>query len=199
MPSWLKKRFQVLKRDLISHIGKNHQNFTINECEKLCDSNNERITNNIKSPIQKIRNDLKAQQQQRFRTNKSDTNAYHDYAKWRDQVLISQNNCALRCIKEEKINNTDNNVDVDSQCTAVVSTVATTASTTSAITDAVSAVATNETDCTSTLDSRHNHTNDKSASGDGGASDDANCDSESEFCKESCERRFDDEKIILTV
>lgn len=169
MPSWLKKRFQVLKRDLINHVvvGKSQKNLPTNEIEKLYDNNNERITNNIKSPIQKIRNDLKAQQQ-RFR-NKSDMNAYHDYAKWRDQVLISQNNCALRCIKEEKINNTDNrNAVVDSQCTAT--TVATT----------VNAIATNQSDCTSSHDNRQKYTNDKLVSGDG-AADDANCDSESEF------------------
>ncbi|XP_055297595.1 kinesin-like protein Klp10A isoform X2 [Sitodiplosis mosellana] len=170
MPSWLKKRFQVLRRDLISHIvvvGKNQTKFQIKETSdrKLCDSNNKRITNNIKSPIQKIRNDLKAQQQQQQQQqqqrvrNKSDMNAYHDYAKWRDQVLISQNNCALRCIKEEKINNTDNNV-VDSQCTATA------------------AATTNQTVCTSSLDNRQNHANDKSTSRDG-AADDANCDSES--------------------
>lgn len=180
MPSWLKKRFQVLKKDLISHmvvVGKSQKKLTGKEIEKLCDSNNERITNNIKSPIQKIRNDLKVQQQQYVR-NKSDMNAYHDYAKWRDQVLISQNNCALRCIKEEKINNTDNNnmvVVVDSQCT--VDTVVTTTATAVA-----AALATNHTECTSMLDNRQNHANDKSVSRDV-AADDANCDSESEFCK----------------
>lgn len=183
MPSWLKKRFQVLKKDLISHIvvvGKSQKKLPGKEIEKLCDSNNERITNNIKSPIQKIRNDLKAQQQQCIR-NKSDMNAYHDYAKWRDQVLISQNNCALRCIKEEKINNTDNNnmvVVVDSQCTADTATTTVTA----AAAAAIAALATNQTDCTSMLDNRQNHANDKSVSRDV-AADDANCDSESEFCK----------------
>lgn len=152
MPSWLKKRFQVLKSDLISHlvVAKNHKKFQLTATQQICDTNNERITNNAKSPIQKIRNDLKAH---RFR-NKSDMNSYHDYAKWRDQVLISQNNCALRCIKEEKINNTDY---VDLQCGA-----------------------TNQTNCTSQLDNRRNHCNDKSVSRDV-ANGDANCDSESEW------------------
>lgn len=155
MPSWLKKRFQVLKSDLISHlvVVKSHKKFQLkqlNTTQQLNDTNNERISNNTKSPIQKIRNDLKAH---RFR-NKSDINSYHDYAKWRDQVLISQNNCALRCIKEEKFNNTDY---VDSQYGA-----------------------TNQTNCTSQLDSRRNHCNDKSASRDV-ANDHANCDSESEW------------------
>lgn len=198
MPSWLKKRFQVLKRDLISHIvivGKSQTKFQAKETSdgRLCDGNNERITNNTKSPIQKIRNDLKAQlptqqqptqQKQRVR-NKSDMNAYRDYAKWRDQVLISQNNCALRCIKEEKINNIDNDV-VDSQCTAAnaaaVATVPT--SNVTACATAVAAIATNKTECTSSVDNRQNHADDKSTPSDD-ADDDANCDSESEFPKKN--------------
>lgn len=103
MPSWLKKRFQVLKRDLISHLvdAKHKKQALTNDC--ICDNNNERATNHVKSPIPKIRNDLRVN---RIRI-KTDMNSYRDYAKWRDQVLINQNNCALRCIKEEKINNID--------------------------------------------------------------------------------------------
>lgn len=194
MPSWLKKRIQVLKRDLISHIvivGKSQTKFQAKESSdgRLCDGNNERIANNTKSPIQKIRNDLKAQlptqqqpqQQKQCVRNKSDMNAYRDYAKWRDQVLISQNNCALRCIKEEKINNIDNNV-VDSQCMAAVATVPT--SNVTACATAVVAIATNKTECISSVDSRQNNADDKSTSRDD-AADDANCDSESEFPKKN--------------
>lgn len=155
MPSWLKRRFQVLKRDLISHlvVVKSQKKIPLKESQQLCDSNNERIANNIKSPIQKIRNDLEIH---RFR-NKSDMNAYNDYEKWRDQVLMSQNNCALRCIKkEEKINNIDNTVNAEHFG------------------------ATNQTECIDRLDNRLNQCNDKSASRDVYA-DDANCDSESEF------------------
>ncbi|XP_031627205.1 kinesin-like protein Klp10A isoform X2 [Contarinia nasturtii] len=181
MPSWIKKRFQVLKKDLINNlvITKSQQpNSASKDLQELCENiNNERITNNIKSPIQKIRNDLK---NEHFR-NKSDVNAYHDYAKWRDQVLISQNNCALRCIKEEKINNTDKNTTT----TATAATAAVAASPTVVVVDTKRSVgAINQTyDCTSSApDNRHNHANNKltavSASRDS-AVDDANCDSES--------------------
>lgn len=131
MPSWLKKRFQVLKNDLINHliVAKNQKQMLLTRpppmaiCENSNSSrhnnnvdnntnsniNNERITNNgnnKKVRIRRIRNDLHTN---RF-SNKTDMNAYNDYTKWRDQVLINQNNCALRCIKqeeEEKIINTD--------------------------------------------------------------------------------------------
>lgn len=153
MPSWLKKRFQVLKRDLISHI-------VVAKTEKpaltttICENNNERITDNVKSSIQKIRNDLKVN---RFRS-KTDMNAYRDYTKWRDQVLISQNNCALRCIKEEKINNIDK-------------------------IDSLDRGAKNQTDSTVTLENRSiNHCDDKTASFDV-THIDVNCDSGSEFMK----------------
>lgn len=183
MPSWIKKRFQVLKRDLINNlvIIKSQPDCSPKHLQQLCENiNNERITNNIKSPIQKIRNDLK---NQHFR-NKSDMNAYRDYAKWRDQVLISQNNCALRCIKEEKINNTDKNTTA-----TTTTTMATAAPTVVVVVDSKRSVgATNQNyDCTSSsLDNRQNHANNKltavSAPKDS-AVDDANCDSESEFCK----------------
>lgn len=149
MPSWLKKHYQVLKRDLISHL-------VIARTEKqalttaIYDNNNEKITNNVKSPIQKIRNDLRVN---RFRS-KTDMNAYRDYAKWRDQVLISQNNCALRCIKEEKINNIDK-------------------------VDSLECGATSQTDSTAKLENRSNHCDDKTASSDA-TIDDASCHGESE-------------------
>lgn len=155
MPSWLKKRFQVLKRDLISHLvaGKSQKQLP------LCDNcNNERITNNVNSSIKKIRNDLKAHH---FR-NKSDMNAYHDYAKWRDQVLISQNNCALRCIKEEKINNIDNAESVESGATNRI-----------------------DYDTTAIENRLENHcSNDESTPKDASKIEcnETNCDSESEFC-----------------
>lgn len=85
-------------------------------------------------------------------------NAYRDYAKWRDQVLMSQNNCELRCIEEEKINNTDNAI--ESHCTARI----------------------NHNDNTVSLDNRQNHANHKSASNDA-TTDDANYNSESEAAK----------------
>lgn len=135
MPSWLKKRFQVLKNDLINHliVAKNQKQMLLTRTPPMaiCDNgnsnrhnnnintnnnshnNNERITNNSnnkKVRIRRIRNDLHTN---RF-SSKTDMNAYNDYTKWRDQVLINQNNCALRCIKqepgevvEEKIINTD--------------------------------------------------------------------------------------------
>lgn len=126
MPSWLKKRFQVLKNDLINHIivAKNQKQMLLTRAPPvaICDNsnnntnsnnNNERITNSSNSKkvrIRRIRNDLHTN---RF-SSKTDMNAYNDYTKWRDQVLINQNNCALRCIKqqpdevvEEKIINTD--------------------------------------------------------------------------------------------
>lgn len=112
--------------------------------------------NNVKSPIQKIRNDLNAH---RFR-NKIDMNAYRDYEKWRDQVLMSQNNCALRCIKEEKINNTDNN-------------------------NAESARrgATNNVGESEALENRLKHSND-TVLAKAVIADDANCDDESEWSSE---------------
>lgn len=134
MPSWLKKRFQVLKNDLINHIivaknqkqmlltrappmaicdNSNRHNNNNNSIDTNSNNNNERITNssnNKKVRIRRIRNDLHTN---RF-SSKTDMNAYNDYTKWRDQVLINQNNCAMRCIKqehgeavEEKIINTD--------------------------------------------------------------------------------------------
>lgn len=105
MPSWLKKRFQVLKSDLINHLAvERSKKQVLTPTVAICDTNNAINSNQTaKVPIQKIRNDLRTT---RFRS-KTNINAYHDYAQWRDQVLISQNNCALRCIKEEKINNTD--------------------------------------------------------------------------------------------
>lgn len=156
MPSWLKKRFQVLKRDLISHLVAGKSQKQLPACGD--NSNNERITNNASSPIRKIRNDLKAH---RF-CNKTDMNAYHDYTKWRDQVLINQNNCALRCIKEEKINNIDNAESVDG--------------------DSV----TNQVGCTKTNETRPyklNHCDDEATPKDANTTkcNDANCDSESEF------------------
>lgn len=60
--------------------------------------NNEQIDAATKSPIRKIQNDLKSN---RLR-QKSEMNAYRDYAKWRDQVLTNQNDCALRCVEEEE-------------------------------------------------------------------------------------------------
>lgn len=153
MPSWLKKRFQVLKRDLISHLvaSKSQQQLPLYDSN----SNNERITNNADSPIQKIRNDLKAHH---FR-NKIDMNAYRDYAKWRDQVLVSQNNCALRCIKEEKVNNIDNAESVNG------------------------GGATNHVGCNKIENRLQNHCNDETTPKDATVikCDDVNCDSESEF------------------
>lgn len=136
MPSWLKKRFRLLKNDLINHLvvektkkqlmlattpnrticDNSHNNHNINNINNN-NNNDEGITNdsNKKVRIRRIRNNLHSN---RF-TNKTDMNAYNDYTKWRDQVLINQNNCALRCINreeeevEEKIINTDK---IDSHC-----------------------------------------------------------------------------------
>lgn len=102
MPSWLKKRLRVLKQDVLNNlivhkVVKNQPMPLPSNC------NNEIITSSEKTPIRKIRNDLKS-----YRNHgKSDMNAYRDYAKWRDQVLTSQNNCALRCVREEKLINCD--------------------------------------------------------------------------------------------
>lgn len=160
MPSWLKKRFQVLKRNLISHLVDAKQQKQALTNDRICDSNNERDTNYVKSPISKIRNDLRVNLN-RIRI-KTDMNAYRDYAEWRDQVLVNQNNCALRCIKEEKINNIDK---INSLRTG----------------------ASNQTDRESTLEHRnsnHHCNDDKAASGDvtiGDACRNCDCDSESEF------------------
>lgn len=100
MPSWIKKRFRDLKQDLLN-------NLTVLKSKKQllpAATNNETITiGDEKLPIKKIRNDLRSN---RFR-GKSDMNAYRDYAKWRDQVLTNHNNCALRCVREEKLLNSD--------------------------------------------------------------------------------------------
>lgn len=108
MPSWLKKRFRNLKQDFLNNIvalkGKKELLPTTGY------NNNESSTNSNKSPIQKIRNDLKSNQ---YRA-KSNMNRFRDYAKWHDQVLVEQNNCALRCVREEKFINSDvNHTDTD--------------------------------------------------------------------------------------
>lgn len=138
MPSWIKKRFQVLKNDLINHliVTKNQKQILLTRTPTTahCDNsnsssrhndiansynNNEQIASNVskKVRIRRIRNDLHTN---RF-SNKTDMNAYNDYTKWRDQVLINQNNCALRCIRREpdevevKIINTDK-IDTTTHC-----------------------------------------------------------------------------------
>lgn len=151
MPSWVKKRFQLLKRDLLSHLVDEKNRHNTLDIAVNCNRNNEKITTSIKSPIQKIRNDLRVN---RIRI-KTDMNAYRDYAQWRDQVLINQNNCALRCIREEKINNIDK---VDSFCNGTN---------------------TIQTHNDSAYEHRSNYCNDKATSSN--TIDDTNCDSESEF------------------
>lgn len=122
MPSWIKKRIQVLKNDFINHliVVKNQQQMvhTPASTMAICDNRNNRNNNiaNNNNHICDERNDKKTVRIRRIQndlhtnrfTAKTDMNAYNDYTKWRDQVLINQNDCALRCIKqEEKINNTD--------------------------------------------------------------------------------------------
>lgn len=102
MPSWIKKRFCNLKQDLLNNIvalkGKK-------ELLPITGNNNESPTKSDKLPIQKIRNDLKSNQ---YRA-KSNMNRFRDYTKWHDQILVEQNNCALRCVREEKFINSDVN------------------------------------------------------------------------------------------
>lgn len=95
MPSWLKRRFQILKRDVLTHLV-----FAKGSKQLLPSAdiqNNIQLSAATKSPIQKIKNDLKSN---RLR-EKSEINANRDYAKWREEVLTNQNNCALRCIQED--------------------------------------------------------------------------------------------------
>lgn len=103
MPSWIKKRFCNLKQDLLNNI------VALKGKKELIpitgNINNESPTKTDKLPIQKIRNDLKSNQ---YRA-KSNMNRFRDYAKWHDQVLVEQNNCALRCVREEKFINSDVN------------------------------------------------------------------------------------------
>lgn len=100
MPVWFKKRLQKLKKDLLNHLVAKKSSQQI----LSSNNNNKNNTNLIKPSIQKIRNDLKSNEY----CNKSDMNAYRDYAKWRDRVLIEQNNCAIRCAsKENNINYKD--------------------------------------------------------------------------------------------
>lgn len=96
MPSWLKKHFRLLKREISEHVwlAKNKNRLAASVKSSGCD-----IT---KSPI--ICNDLKLN---RSYSNKNDKNAYRDYTKRCDQVLLYQNNCALRCAQEQKPLNID--------------------------------------------------------------------------------------------
>lgn len=102
MPSWLKNRFCNLKKDFLNNIvalkGKK-------DLLPTTGNNNESPTKTDKLPIQKIRNDLRSIQYHA----KSNMNRFRDYAKWHDQVLDEQNNCALRCVREEKFINSDVN------------------------------------------------------------------------------------------
>lgn len=89
MPFRIKKYFRELKSEVSEHfwLAKNKNRLLnrqkIDDCKK---------TTSI------IRNDLR-------RSNKNEKNSYRDYSKNCDEILFYQNNCALRCDREEKLQN----------------------------------------------------------------------------------------------
>lgn len=89
MPFGLKKYFRELKSEVSEHLWLAKNKKRLLKRHKVNDCKN--------SPI--IRNDL------RRSVNKNEKNSYRDYSKNCDEVLFYQNNCALRCEREEKIQN----------------------------------------------------------------------------------------------
>lgn len=93
MPTWLRKRLTTLKEEFFN-LGNKHKSRT-NTVPKRKRHTTERSTHNEPS-IRMIHNHLTTTTR-RIR-DKSETNAYRDYAKWRDGVVINQNNYAsYRC------------------------------------------------------------------------------------------------------
>lgn len=97
MPTWIRKRLKMLKEELLSHLGKNSAQ-TKPAKKKRCAGQN--------APnIRMIHNRLTTQ---RIR-NKSETNAYRDYAKWPDGLPLNQNKYAsYRHACNNKANSCDN-------------------------------------------------------------------------------------------
>lgn len=81
MPTWIRKRLKMLKDELLDQLRKTNRS-----------SRRKHNTDHTEQPcnIHMIHNRLTTQ---RIR-NKSDTNAYRDYAKWPDAIVINQNNYA---------------------------------------------------------------------------------------------------------
>lgn len=87
MPTWLRKRFTKLKEELLN-LGGKHRTRTNTSKRKR---NAGECSAQIEPSIRMIHNRLTTTQRIR---DKSETNAYRDYAKWRDGVTINQNNYA---------------------------------------------------------------------------------------------------------
>lgn len=95
MPSWLKKRFLLIKNELKGFVS------------------HAKTDDTGKCAIRKINNDLNGR-----RRSKDDINAYRDYSKLCDKVLLAQNDLvARRCAEQKFVNNVvtakQNNCDVD--------------------------------------------------------------------------------------
>lgn len=88
MPLGLKKYFRELKSEVSEHLwlAKNKNRLLSRRKVAACE----------KPPV--IRNDLR-------RPNKNEKNSYRDYSTHCDEVLFYQNNCALRCSREPKLQN----------------------------------------------------------------------------------------------
>lgn len=82
MPTWIRKRLKMLKEEFLSHLGKN-------ACQSK-PSKKKRAAGPIEPNIRMIHNRLTTQ---RIR-NKSEINAYRDYAKWPDGLPLNQNKYA---------------------------------------------------------------------------------------------------------
>lgn len=90
MPFSIKKQLKTFKREL-GKIFPSSTPLKSSESHKYSD---ETLT------FQRIRNDLK--NRSRYKDEK---NAYRDYSKLCDKILLQQNDCALRCAQEEKVSN----------------------------------------------------------------------------------------------
>lgn len=82
MPTWIRKRLKMIKEELLSHLGKNSS--------QTKPSKKNRFTGQNEPNIRMIHNRLTTQ---RIR-NKSEINAYRDYAKWPDGIPLNQNKYA---------------------------------------------------------------------------------------------------------
>lgn len=92
MPFSIKKQLKTIKRELSKIIPST-------PLKSLKSSKHNETTDQNLPTFKNIRNDLKCNRY------KDEKNAYRDYSKLCDKILLQQNNSALRCAQEKKISN----------------------------------------------------------------------------------------------
>lgn len=90
MPFSLKKQLKTIKHEFSKFLPST----------PLKSSKSHKYADESQTTFRNIRNDLRCRNRY-----KDEKNAYRDYSKICDKILLHQNNCALRCAQEKKVSN----------------------------------------------------------------------------------------------